>query len=122
MAGFWKVHAFSLATTLGVAYILCAIFDALFPPFGLLAVLAPVSPWPISGNPIAFLAGFVLFTATGFVLGALYGIAWGSGAKYCSEKRHGYGYPERVDGLPPWRVALFVTCTSTTTWRWKNVA
>lgn len=81
MAGFWKVHAFSLATTLGVAYILCAIFDALFPPFGLLVVLAPVSPWPISGIPIAFLAGFVLFTATGFVLGALYGIAWGFWSK-----------------------------------------
>ncbi len=31
MVGFWKVHAFSLATTLGVAHILCAIFDALFP-------------------------------------------------------------------------------------------
>ena len=29
MTDFWKVHAFSLATTLGVAYILCAIFDAL---------------------------------------------------------------------------------------------
>lgn len=81
MVGFWKVHAFSLATTLGVAYILCAIFDALFPPFGLLVVLAPVSPWPISGSPIAFLAGFVLFTATGFVLGALYGIAWGFWSK-----------------------------------------
>ncbi|MDP1926979.1 MAG: hypothetical protein Q8K62_00545 [Thiobacillus sp.] len=71
------MHAFSLATTLGEAYILCAIFDALFPPFGLLVVLASVSPWPISGSPTAFLAGFVLFTATGFVLGALYGIAWG---------------------------------------------
>lgn len=81
MTGFWKVHAFSLATTLGVAYILCAIFDALFPPFGLLAALAPASPWPISGSPIAFLAGFVLFTATGFVLGALYGIAWGFWSK-----------------------------------------
>ncbi len=81
MAGFWKVHAFSLATTLGVAYILCAIFDALFPPFGLLVVLAPVSPWPISGSPIAFLAGFVLSTTTGFVLGALYGIAWGFWSK-----------------------------------------
>ena len=61
----------------GVAYILYAIFDALFPHFGLLAALAPASPWLISGSPIAFLAGFVLFTATGFVLGALYGIAWG---------------------------------------------
>ncbi len=81
MAGFWNVHAFSLATTLGMAYVLCAIFDALFPPFGLLAALAPASPWPISGSPIAFLAGFVLFTATGFVLGALYGIAWGFWSK-----------------------------------------
>lgn len=77
MTNLWKVHAFSLATTLGVAYILCAIFDALFPPFGLLAALASASPWPISGSPIAFLAGFALFTAAGFVLGALYGIAWG---------------------------------------------
>ena len=77
MTNLWKVHAFSLATTLGVAYILCAIFDALFPPFGLLAALASAIPWPISGSPIAFLAGFTLFTAAGFVLGALYGIAWG---------------------------------------------
>jgi len=77
MTSFWKVHAFSLATTLSVAYISCAIFDALFPPFGLLAAIAPASPWPISGSPIAFLTGFVLFTVAGFVLGALYGIAWG---------------------------------------------
>lgn len=81
MKDFWKVHAFSLATTLGVAYILCAIFDALFPPFGLLAALALASPWPISGSPLAFLAGFALFTAAGFVLGALYGIAWGFWSK-----------------------------------------
>lgn len=60
-----------------MAYILCVIFDALFPPFGLLAALASASPWPISGSLIAFLAGFALFTAAGFVLGALYGIAWG---------------------------------------------
>lgn len=81
MNDFWKMHAFSLATTLSVAYILCAIFDVLFPPFGLLVLLAPVSPWPISGSPIAFLAGFALFTAAGFVLGALYGIAWGFWSK-----------------------------------------
>ena len=81
MTDFWKVHAFSLATTLGVAYILCAIFDALYPPFGLLAALASASPWPISGSPIAFLAGFALFTAAGFVLGALYGITWGFWSK-----------------------------------------
>jgi copper chaperone CopZ len=72
----WKVQAFSLATTLSVAYILCAIFDVLFPPFGLLAALAPASPLPISGSPLAFLTGFALFTVAGFVLGALHGIAW----------------------------------------------
>ena len=44
MANFWKVHAFSLATTVGVAYISCAVFDVLFPPFGLLAALAPAIP------------------------------------------------------------------------------
>lgn len=81
MADFWKTHAFSLATTLGVAYILCAIFDALFPPFGLLAGLAPASPWPLSGSPLAYLTGFVLFTTAGFALGALYGIAWGFWSK-----------------------------------------
>jgi hypothetical protein len=75
MADFWNVHAFSLATTLGVAYILCAIFDVLFPPFGLLAALAPASPWPIFGSPLGFVMGFASFTVAGFLLGALYGIA-----------------------------------------------
>ena len=32
MTGLWKVYASSLATTLGVAYIGCAIFDVLFRP------------------------------------------------------------------------------------------
>ena len=77
----WKVQAFSLATTLGIAYVFCAIFDALFPPFGLLAWLAPASPWPITGSLTAFITGFVLFTAAGFVLGALYGAAWGFWSK-----------------------------------------
>ena len=77
----WKVQAFSLATTLGIAYVFCAIFDALFPPFGLLAWLAPASPWPIAGSLTAFITGFVQFTAAGFVLGALYGIAWGLWSK-----------------------------------------
>ncbi len=72
----WKVHALSLTVTLGVAYALCAIFDALFPPFGLLAALAPASPLPISGSPLAYLTGFALFTVAGFVFGALHGIAW----------------------------------------------
>ena len=72
----WKVPALSLATTLGVVYISCAVFDLVFPPFGLLAALAPASPLPLSGSPLAFLTGFALFTVAGFVLGALHGIAW----------------------------------------------
>lgn len=76
MTDLWKVRAFSLATTLGVAYIFRAIFDVLFPPYGVLVLLASVSPWPISGSPIGFLVGFAMFTTAGFGLGALYGIAW----------------------------------------------
>ncbi len=74
-AGSWKVNALSLATTLGLAYISCAIFDLLFPPFGLLAALAPASPLPISGSPLGFLLGFAMFTIAGLVLGALHGFA-----------------------------------------------
>jgi hypothetical protein len=77
----WKVSALSLATTLGVTYVFCAIFDLLFPPFGLLAAIAPASPWPISGSPLAFLTGLALFTIAGFVLGTLHGIAWGFWSK-----------------------------------------
>ena len=72
----WKIHALSLTMTLSAAYTLCAIFDVLFPRFGLLAALAPDSPLPISGSPVAYLTGFALFTSAGFVLGALHGIAW----------------------------------------------
>ncbi|WP_157261339.1 hypothetical protein [Methylotenera mobilis] len=81
MINICKLHAFSLATTLGVAYILCAIYDTLFPPYGLLAALASASPWPIYGSPIGFLTGFLMFIAAGFVLGAFYGIAWGFWSK-----------------------------------------
>ena len=76
MTDFWKANAFSLATTLDVAYIFCAIFDVLFPPFGLLAALAPASPYPIAGSLPGFLTGFALFAVAGFSLGALHGIAW----------------------------------------------
>ena len=41
MTDIWKVYAFALATTTGVAYVLCAIFDLLFPPFELLLHLPP---------------------------------------------------------------------------------
>lgn len=71
-----KIHSLSLATTAGVFYILCAIFDALFPPFGLIAAASAHSPRPLFGSPLGFLSGFVTFTVGGFVLGALYGIAW----------------------------------------------
>ena len=76
MNGLCKVHAFSLATVVGAAYILCAIFDLLFPPFGMLAALAPHSPWPLFGTPLGYLTGFVTFTVAGFVLGGIYGFAW----------------------------------------------
>ena len=38
MTDTWNVHSLALATTAGVFYILCVIFDALFPPH-------EVSPW-----------------------------------------------------------------------------
>ena len=72
----WVVHALSLTVTMSGAYALCAIFDVLFPPFGLLAAFAPASPLPISGSPLAYLTGFALFAVAGFVFGALHGIAW----------------------------------------------
>lgn len=81
MINFCKLHAFSLATTFGAAYVLCAIFDVLFPPYGFLVALAPTSPWPIYGSPIGFLTGFVMFTVMGFALGSLYGVAWGFWSK-----------------------------------------
>ncbi len=77
----WKVPAFSLATTLALTYVFCVIFDVLFPPFGLIAALAPASPWLISGSPLGFLTGFTLFTVAGFVLGAIHGIASGFWSK-----------------------------------------
>ena len=75
-SGAWKVHALSLAVTLSVAYALCVVVDLLFPRFGLLAALAPASPLPISGGPLAYLTGFALFTVAGLVFGAVHGVAW----------------------------------------------
>ena len=77
----WNVQAFSLATTLGIAYVLCAVFDSLFPPYGLLRLLEPLSPWPIYGSLAGFITGFVMFTAAGFALGAIHGVAWGFWSK-----------------------------------------
>lgn len=73
---FWKSIAFPLATTGAVVYILCALFDALFPPYGFIAWLAPASPWPLAGL-LGALTGLAMFTAAGFMLGAIYGGAWG---------------------------------------------
>lgn len=75
MTNVWKIPAFSLATTLAVVFMSCTIFDVLFRPFGLIAALAPASPWRISGSFFAFLTGLALFTGAGFVLGALFGTA-----------------------------------------------
>ena len=78
----WKIHAFSLATTTGLVYIGCAIFDVLFPPYGLLPWLASASPWPLGGSPLAYLTGYLSFTAAGFLWGAIHGIA----GKFWSQK------------------------------------
>lgn len=86
MSGTCKLHAFSLATTTGVAYIGCAIFDALFPAYGALAGISSASPWPITGSPMGYLIGFLSFTVAGFVLGALYGWAWGFWSDKCNGK------------------------------------
>ena len=72
----WKVHALSLMVALSAAYTLCAVFDVFFPRFGLLALLAPASPLPISGGPLAYLTGFALFIVAGLLFGAVHGIAW----------------------------------------------
>lgn len=72
----WKLPALALATTFGLTYIICAIYDALFPPYGMLQALAPVSPWPIYGSLAGWLLGFITFTVLGFYFGALYGAAY----------------------------------------------
>ena len=60
---------------MAVAFILCAIYDLLFPPYGLLTALKPMSPLPLSGSPLGFLTGLVMFTIAGFLLGGLHGLA-----------------------------------------------
>ncbi len=77
----WSVYAASLATTAGVLYVFCAIFDALFPPYGLIRSMARASPWPITGSVTGFITGLVMFIVAGFLVGALYGIAQGFWSK-----------------------------------------
>jgi hypothetical protein len=72
----WKINALALATVLGIAYVSCALFDILFPPYGMLVALAPISPWPLFGSPLGLLTGFLSFTVAGLLLGAIYGAAW----------------------------------------------
>lgn len=77
----WSVYAASLATTAGVVYVFCAIFDALFPPFGLIRWLAPASPLPIGGSATGFITGLAMFIVVGFLLGSVYAIALGFWSK-----------------------------------------
>lgn len=58
-----------------IAFVLCAIYDRLFPPYGLLAAMKSISPLPLSGSAIGFLTGLLFFAVAGLVLGGLYGIA-----------------------------------------------
>jgi hypothetical protein len=83
----WNVSALSLATTLGVTYVFCAIFDLLFPPFGLLAAIAPTSPWPISGSPPGFVAGFALLPSLVLCSAHCMESHGDNGAKHCVEMR-----------------------------------
>jgi hypothetical protein len=71
----WKIDAFALATTLGIAYVPCAIYDTLFPPYGLLRLLAPVTPWSMMGSATGLAVGLAVFVIGGFVLGAIHGLA-----------------------------------------------
>lgn len=81
-ASSWSVYAASLATIAGVVYVICEIFDALFPPpFGLIRLLAPATPWPITGSVTGFITGLVMFIVIGFLLGAFYGITRGFWSK-----------------------------------------
>lgn len=65
----WIVYAASLATTAGVVYLFCTIFDALFPPpFGLIRWLSPASPLPIGGSVTGFVTGLLMFIVVGFLL------------------------------------------------------
>jgi len=75
MTDFVKLHALALATTTAVAFVLCAVYDFLFPPYGLLTALKPISPLPLSGSILGFLTGLVFFAVAGLLLGGLYGIA-----------------------------------------------
>jgi hypothetical protein len=70
-----KVHAFSLATAAAIAFVLCAIYDLAFPPYGLLTAMKPISPLPLSGSPVGFVTGLIFFTIAGLLLGGLYGVA-----------------------------------------------
>ena len=77
MNNFTKLHAFSLASTSGVAYVFCAIFDALFPPYGFLIKLSSAAPFPIYGSLIGYITGFLMFSIAGLLLGGIYGVSWG---------------------------------------------
>ena len=86
MTGTWKVNLFSLATTAGVFYILCAIFDAPFPPFGLIAAVSTHSPWPLL-EPAQLPERICDVRRRGLAPGALYGIAWDFWNKRLREQR-----------------------------------
>jgi hypothetical protein len=79
-----KLHGLSLGTTMGAVYIACAIFDALFPPYGFLVKLESATPWPIYGSLSGFLTGLIMFAVSGFLIGALYAVNWGFWTKRLS--------------------------------------
>ena len=85
MTDFWKVHSFSLASAAGVFYILCAIFDALFPPFGLIATVSAHSPSPLFGSPLGFLSEYVILPSADLCSARSMKSHGISGAKDCAK-------------------------------------
>lgn len=73
----WYTYGAALSTTVAVAFILCSIFDLAFRPYGLLQLIGSASPWPITGSLIGFITGLVMFSFMGFILGAIYAVAFG---------------------------------------------
>lgn len=85
MTTFVKVHALSLATTMAIAFVFCAIYDLLFPPYGLLTAMKSISPLPLSGSAIGFLTGLLFFAVAGLRSVAYTELLRNSGTSGCGK-------------------------------------
>lgn len=108
MPAFWKARSFSPATTRHFRYQV--------PRFGLLAAPKPARPWPISGSP-SLPGEFVLFTARRFSCLARSMESRADSGEKAAVRSVMHRALRRVGRSPPWHLALFMTCISTTTGR-----